>query len=518
MKPIRQTHTSRSSLLRALAMTCSLLAVGLSTETRTGAIPSSTGKQFLYWWNHHVVSETADHVSIVHRLDSDPSTVANWLQTLDPNVKAAVHVEWVLHEYPNTCNLAPTWQTKWSNLSAAIAPYLSKIAVFAIADELDLSAGHCHPGDPNGLTYVMNEVEQMSSIVKATFPGVKTWVNYGDQFRNAPVVAQNIDWTSFDCYGPFENCFGTGLSIPQLVDNLASKLPNPQTQSIFLVTDASCFLYNGTGRRVHESELFVRALQYWQLAVTHPRISGMIGFQWDSGTCTYYSPPDTINGINDSPGLSTLYRYIGRNLLLGEVPLISTLSAPGGCVIPSGGGACTVNLGWTRTSGPNVGAFARLAGQMDPAYPLCPGATACSVPTGPGDYIVELRENYWDANSKLLWAQTVEVRHGSGAPTGQITFTTPGCKLDQTGNCLGVLTANVQNAPAAAFFVVGSPYALCGAGRASFCGINGGAVGVGLHSVTVQLRANAADPNSALLDQRQIQVRICASTDSTCTF
>jgi hypothetical protein len=299
-------------------------------------------------------------------------------------------------------------------------------------------------------------------------------------------------------------------------------LPNA-AQSIFLVPDASGFLYQSLGRRTHESELFIRALQYWQLASTHPRVAGMVGFIWHPNPAGVVLPPsffplDPLNAIRDSPGLSQLYRYIGLNLLTGAVPSISALSAPTECVIPIGSGACTANVSWTRTSGPNVGAFARLQGQIDPVYQLCQGATACSVPAGVGDYIIELRENYWDPASKLIWAQALEVRHGSGAPTGQITFTTRGCKLDPSGHCLMVLTANVQNTGAAGFFLAGSPYPLCGSGLVTFCGLDGGSVGPGVHTVTVQLRANGADPNSALLDQRQMTAKVCAYLDQNCTF
>lgn len=518
---MRLSVSRRQRVLRVLSIASVLLMVALGSEVPTRAIPSSTGKQFLYWWNHQFLPQTADHVSVAHVINPDAPNIVNFLQGLGPGEKGAINLSTVLLN-STFCDLHPQWMQRWSDFSSAIAPLLSKVAVFQLDDEADLRAGSCYPGNPNGPTAMKNLVETMSTIVKTTpgWAGVKTWVNWGAEFRFGPVpVAQNVDWTSFDCYGPFDNCSGTGYSIPQLVDLLAAKLPNPATQSIFLVTDASSFLYQGLGRRTHESELFVRGLQYWQLAATHPRIGGMVGFIW-----AYAGPPgnplyapDPINSISDSAGLSTLYRYIGRNLLLGEFPSISTLSAPAQCIIPIGGSACTVNLSWTRTSGPNVGAFARLAGQVDAPYPLCPGATSCSVPAGVGDYLIELRENYWDGNSKLVWAQATEVRHGSGAPSGQITFTTPGCKL-LGGHCLAVMTANVQNAPAAAFFIAGSPYALCGPGEASFCDFDGALAGPGVHSVTVQLRANAADANSALLDQRQIQVRICAENDTTCRF
>lgn len=496
----------------ALTLVC-LLLVSPGWETQGTAVTSVTGKEFWYWDGDLSLAENGDHVSLTQLVTSHPDAVAARLQALPPTLKALVPAGLLGSD---GCSLRPDWQQHWSDMVAKVRPHLGKIAAFLLDDEPDNRAvTHCFQHDPSMLgrqTRMAQLVQTMSAIVKSSpsLPNVRTWVNYGLWWLLTPgtPLAQNVDWNGFDCYGPFDNCFGSGYSIPQIVELMSARLPNWATQWIVPIADASCFRYDNLGLQAHESELFMRALQYWQLAKTHPRVKGLVGFLWNWGgnPHPWLSSSSRLHDINDSPGLATLYRHIGLNLTTGFVPAPSSkLTTPAECRIAPGGTTCNVALSWTQASGPYVGVFARPAGQFGIVHgPLCPGGTACALPAAVGDYVVELREYWWDPNSKLIDAAAIEVRHGSGAPTGQITFTPSNCYRLGASNCDMVLTANTQNAPGAGFFLVGLPFQICGNGGANFC-----AVGMaswqfppGVYTATVQLRVNRADPGSPLLDQR----------------
>lgn len=499
---------SRATKVRAIIATlvaCVLMGVQAS---HVSAVTSLTGKEFGYWGNGNLLPEHEDHVSLtmLHPYNAEFWTRMN---ALGPTVKAIVAVEQYLTN--DGCHLRPDWQTAWNAFSATITPYLSKIAAFDVAHEPETSGVKCFgAGWPNRQLLMSQVLETRSAIVKATpgWPAVKTYATYGpvEELVTGP-LAQNIDWNGFDCYGPFENCFATGVSITQLTDAMAARLA--PAQSIFLLPDASCFVYDFSQRKTHESELYVRGVQYWQLAMTHPRVKGMIGFIWEGPTCTNVAG-NTLNDINDSAGLRGLYRNIGLNTLTGAVPTQSAFNVPGECVI-SAGATCNVNISWNTVSGPNVSLFARLVGDVNVAtVALCPGATSCAVPAGVGDYIFELRETN-NINSKLISAIRTKVRHPVAA-TGQITLVPSSCTrftpIVGPATCPVYFGANVQNAPNASFFLAGSPAPLCSANKTSLCSFEANSLPPGTYSFTIQLRANLADPNSQLLEQRTFPVTI----------
>lgn len=72
--------------IRCWLMVFVVFVCAIASSSTTGAVTSTTGREFWYWWGDPVLSEHADHVS-VSQMAGLPNVVAARLPALPADVK-----------------------------------------------------------------------------------------------------------------------------------------------------------------------------------------------------------------------------------------------------------------------------------------------------------------------------------------------------------------------------------------------------------------------------------------------
>lgn len=476
-----------------------------SASLSAGGTFGSAGGTFGYYSSGDSLAEHQNHVNIKH-IGGGPGegvSVAAQLAALrGSGKKALISIAPMLFSSEGV-QFSPTWVADWGAFADAIinAGQADMIRAISIADEPDVTAAIAGVSQD----VVKQNLETVAVLVKAKFPNAKTFVVYATHFKEPGVrLAQNIDWNSFDCYGPFESCFGSGYSIPQLVSIFKSKLA--PTQEILLFPDATLFFYDFTGRRAVEGELHYRAKEYAGLALSDPRIVGMIPFLWK--WADYDKLADPVKYIASTPGLRRIWDRIGRYIVSGDLSTpgrSGTVTVPAVCA--SAQPDCAVQVQWSTSGVSDAAVWRRPYGATGPEVVMCAGVSgSCSSPVPYGRYLLELRASRTDPQADLLETTVVEVRSSTGMTSGQITHAPSACAQGDTNQCRLYLSANVQNNRGAGIWIrtplLSAPVNMCGANIV--CHVAVGAVLASSFQVQFELRESATDPSSRLLDSRAV--------------
>lgn len=183
-----------------------------------------------------------------------------------------------------------------------------------------------------------------------------------------------------------------------------------------------------------------------------------------------------------------------------------TITGAAGCQIPSPGASCSVTMSATAQNAPLAGIRARLSNAPLSSSVIACVAPSCSIPVSTvGTYILTLHLDRNDFNSTILSTASVDVTQAAvAAPMGSLTVV--GCTISAgTTSCPAQISSVVQNAPSAGVRARTSGQAI---GASMQIG------GVGAFSIAapaaatyiVTLHVNGADPNSAILDTKNLVV------------
>ncbi len=238
----------------------------------------------------------------------------------------------------------------------AITPYINNIAAVAIIDEPDCNYnGATFPGGwtPENCRAMRLKIEANIAKLKSAFPNMPAWVNYTSAFMaglpqpstSEYNIPQNADWISWDCYTPWDNCFGS-WSVPTVLSWLDAKL-GPSQRAVFI---PQAYQTGST-----EAQVSAIADQYYNLALSDPKVIGIFPFIW-------WNPPGII-GAHDSPVIRAKYAQIGCAIKNGGAPCTSGGSDPIGVHDVSD---CTATSGWTCDAD-NYGASLRVDFYSGPA-------------------------------------------------------------------------------------------------------------------------------------------------------
>lgn len=261
----------------------------------------------------------------------------------------------------------------WNDYKQYIKPYVddgSIVALYIIDEPL------LYYGDPDyvrqgiyGTAY--ENLDLVTKLIKQDFPNLPlaTTLLPSDIMKlpNFPSFSEPVgippgfDWLGFDCYGDWNNCYGSGISITQLHNALKAQLR--PGQKMFLVPDA--FLYVDANYKVGDTpspsgvaSLLTRVNNYYELAKNDPDVVAMFPYKWDN-----YDGLGHLTA-KDIPQIAARYEQIGREIV---PPILDFSISPQ--VVDSGSSA---TLSW-KLSGGNVtscsiaGSWGLLV-QSDPQY------------------------------------------------------------------------------------------------------------------------------------------------------
>lgn len=242
-------------------------------------------------------------------------------------------------------NSPPGW---WEDFVASVEPYRGIVAAVSITDEPDCNyAGATFPSGwtPENCRRMRAKIEKNIEKLKSRFPEIPAWVNYTSAYAAGVVspgagwgyeLPYNADWVSFDCYTPFEHCWGNA-SVADLVVGLEQKLR--PGQRIALIPQANQNNWAGSNPPLSQNQIAAMADQYYQLALSHPSIVGIFPFIWWSLNDGKWL------GAGDAPVVREKWRSIGQAIvgssapfdgnwgpfsfgIAGDVPLVSKMTNP----------------------------------------------------------------------------------------------------------------------------------------------------------------------------------------------
>jgi len=202
---------------------------------------------------------------------------------------------------------------EWNAWINAMKPYENNIVAFLLADEPDNWSSS--PSETKAI------LEARATKIKSAFPNTPTMVNFTPAFIIDPQwqMPQGIDYVSFDCYGPWENCGNTGYAYPLLHAGLKQKLR--AGQKIFLINDGFVAeVRRSTNNYLTEDQLVDLANKYTQLAITDTDVIGMMPFMWLSD--------DSFQGVRDLPRLRSKFTEIGSAIITNSTSHPPTSPTP----------------------------------------------------------------------------------------------------------------------------------------------------------------------------------------------
>jgi hypothetical protein len=156
------------------------------------------------------------------------------------------------------CRLRPDAQHQWDALATAIRPYLDRIKAFALMDEAYYQ----------GASYA--DVSASADMIKKTFPTTKVFLNFAAPSVTASVpIPKSVDWVGFDQYCVPMSTVETTL---KTLEQATAQRPDIQ---LFVYTESARNLCGTT-----KSDAAIAALQwqYYELALRHPRVAGLLPF------------------------------------------------------------------------------------------------------------------------------------------------------------------------------------------------------------------------------------------------
>jgi hypothetical protein len=190
--------------------------------------------------------------------------------------------------------LLPDYRRRWQVFKRNNAAVLSaeRVGFFYVSDEPTW----------NGISF--NELDAVCKMVKHDFPAIGIMFVEAYISLHKLVIPKTVDWIGFDRYTIFNP--STNTSYLENLATLKSKLSTP-AQRMFLTIDDQWLPLFGTLGVTPDS---VRAMveDYYQVAVTEPRISGLVGYLWPGG----FDEPKQL-GVRDMP-----QSVIDKNIEIGK--------------------------------------------------------------------------------------------------------------------------------------------------------------------------------------------------------
>jgi hypothetical protein len=191
-----------------------------------------------------------------------------------------------------TCRLYPNYRERWMRLANAINSRFDKVGAFYLLDEPQWRGAS--PAD----------VAKAAALIKHTHPSTPVMmIEAGPKVTDSLQVPPNIDWVGFDWYcRPFSD-IRAKLSILER--------RTTASQRLFLMPEAAPL--NECGAKPgHATDAEIARLQwsYFDLAVAHPRVIGLLAFGfWTSG-----------HGSGDLPLTVAAHRQIAARILPSPSP------------------------------------------------------------------------------------------------------------------------------------------------------------------------------------------------------
>jgi hypothetical protein len=258
-----------------IAAAGALLALGLLPAAAAG---EAGGLQHFGYFAARITPSGGDHLAEV----ADRSNL-NWVQISDvdryrPEVldgcRPAGCIVSTGHEFftgcdkagSTTCRLHPDYRARWLRLSNAIGSRIDKVGAFYLLDEPQWRGAR--PAD----------IATAARTIERTHPSIPVMmVEAGPKVTDSLQVPANVDWVGFDWYcRPFSDIQAKLATLERRTT---------AAQRLFLMPEAAPLPECG-GKPGHATDAQIAQLQwrYFNLAVAHPRVIGLLAFGfWTSG-------------------------------------------------------------------------------------------------------------------------------------------------------------------------------------------------------------------------------------------
>jgi hypothetical protein len=257
------------------------------------------GLRYFGYFAARITPSGGDHLAEVRS-----RTNLNWVQISDPDRYAPEVLDGCKprgclvstgHEFfrgcdsvhSPSCELHPDYKARWGRLADAVRSRIGKVGAFYLMDE------------PQWRGATPAELHTAATTIKATYPNIPVMmVEAGPQISNSYWTPSSVDWVGFDWYcRPFSD-------VERTLATLSAR--TRPTQSLFLVPEAAPLQACG-GAPGHATDAEIARLQddYFQLAVSNPRVIGLLAFGfWTSG-----------HGSADLPRTVAVHRQIAARVV-----------------------------------------------------------------------------------------------------------------------------------------------------------------------------------------------------------
>ena len=257
-----------------------------ATALQGGAVNTSSNLRYFGYFASRIESVDQNHLGDVNGFSN-----LNWVSVSDSDSNGyktdelakckpsscIVNAHWQFFiDCPGAdCRLRDDAQEQWDQFAAALAPYADRIAAFALMDEAYYQGASAA------------DVSTSADMVKASFPTKKVMMNLAAPSVSATVpIPKSVDWVAFDQYcAPMTTVENTLRTL----ETATSSRPDVQ---LFIYTEAARTLCGTT-----KSDAAIASLQwsYYNLALKHPRVAGILPFGMWTSEPTFSNIPLTVD-------------------------------------------------------------------------------------------------------------------------------------------------------------------------------------------------------------------------------
>lgn len=192
---------------------------------------------------------------------------------------------------------------RWNAFKCQIAPYLSSIVAFSLADE-----------PPN---WTLPDLEAIArDYLKADYPAVHRNILFSalQMEEGNFFLPPDLDWVGYDCYpGTFEQCYPDPRyqSVPYYLQVLKRAMravtPRPQIVLVPQAWQTSTFAASPNT----QFDTLRRAEREIEMAETDPDVAVVMPFLWQD------VPAGALYGAENLPAVRAFYKKVGQHLLTG---------------------------------------------------------------------------------------------------------------------------------------------------------------------------------------------------------